>query len=326
MVLIRDMRATAVFVVLWSGVALGRGVDMKVLGWTPDGQKFAYLPPTDWIGEPNEMGYGEGSAEYGEVIDGRTGVVTRYLLELHGTPLADEKAKLDKLPNKAAWKALIGQKLSCAGSGRKGPDGTVADVKVSGKHMRGKWGKKTFTFEFDPGDDEDSMMSEKSATLSFSVARGAAKVATGGWAGQSTMGEAGGGLSGEVRLCFSPGGQRVAYVVRRAPSMMRDTGDVSAVVAGTTVPRVQIVADKAVLDAAVGKVAPLIEAAGFWPSGIKPSNEATPRPATVVYAAKGFEADAAKLAAAVPGGATVGVMDWKSGFDLVVGVGASALK
>ena len=56
------------------------------------------------------------------------------------------------------------------------------------------------------------------------------------------------------------------------------------------------------------------------------SNEKTPRATSVVYAAAGFEAEAQKLAQAVPGGASVAKLDWKAPFEIVVGIGATAMK
>ena len=77
---------------------------------------------------------------------------------------------------------------------------------------------------------------------------------------------------------------------------------------------------------AAAKVGAALEAAGIVSTSSKESNEKTPRAATVIYAAAGFEAEAQKVAAAVPGGATVAKLDWKTTFEIIVGIGATAMK
>lgn len=306
-----------------------RGVDVKVHGWSADGTRFVYEPPADDIGEANDMGGSDGSAAYAVVLDARSGrEVQKFLVDVSGEPLPKEKLELAKLPGKAAWRAFLKQQtFACALGGRRSSDGAATlDVQVKGKHMSGRWGKKEFSFDFDPGDDQEAVMMDKSVQLTLLVARNGKSFVSESWAGTSTMGAAGGGLSGSVRACFSPDGRRVAWIVKRDPSMLRDEGSATVLLGAAVTPRVQLVADKTILAAAAAKVGALIDAAGFTSASSKASNEATPRAATVVYAAKGFEADAQKLAALIPGGATVAALDWKVAADVVVGIGASAMK
>lgn len=76
------------------------------------------------------------------------------------------------------------------------------------------------------------------------------------------------------------------------------------------------------LSAALPKVREAIEASGLPVVVVGDAKKA--RDKSVVYATKGAEKDAAKLAAAIPGGATVEPLTWKANGDLVVALGASA--
>ena len=51
-----------------------------------------------------------------------------------------------------------------------------------------------------------------------------------------------------------------------------------------------------------------------------------PRQKSVVYAEKGFEAQAARVAAALPGGASVEALTWKAGAEVVIAAGSSVLE
>lgn len=304
---------------LVAAAAHGRGAPVgKVLGWATAGQTsiLAYQPPPDSAGQESEMGPTEGSVQYVELIDGRTGRATERFVLSFSNPLPDEKKLFLSLPNRAAfekWKVEHAPK--CAGSGRTSPDGSLrADVKVKGKGVTGSWGKDGFTF-----DSEDA---GASASFTLSVEQGGQSLVSGDWRGEGGAGS----LNGEIKLCWSPDGKRVAWVVHRGSGMMRDEGDTTVIVGPTRAPRIQLVADKSILDAAAARVAAALEGAGFVTTSSKASNEKTARKATVVYAAAGFEAAAASLAKAVPGGATVEKLDWKAPFELVVGIGDSALR
>jgi hypothetical protein len=75
-------------------------------------------------------------------------------------------------------------------------------------------------------------------------------------------------------------------------------------------------------DTALPRVVKALTEAGFPPA--KTGKAVKPRKASVVYTAKGAEAKAKAVAAAIPGGATVEPLTWKSDCDVVVAVGDSA--
>ncbi len=74
--------------------------------------------------------------------------------------------------------------------------------------------------------------------------------------------------------------------------------------------------------AAFEKAFAALEKAGFAPTHQRAAQDARNR--SVVYAAKGNEMDAARIAAALPGGATVEPLTWTAQFDVVVALGHSA--
>lgn len=87
--------------------------------------------------------------------------------------------------------------------------------------------------------------------------------------------------------------------------------------------RAQLLAAPAVLTQAQGRLLDAMEKAGLTPVFVGPAQKA--REKTVIYAAKGFEAVAATLAKALPGGATVEALTWQAGVDVVVAAGKSTL-
>ena len=89
-------------------------------------------------------------------------------------------------------------------------------------------------------------------------------------------------------------------------------------------PRVHLLADKSMLAKAGPAVASAIEKAGFAPLYMGLSKKA--RDASVVYSAAGSEEAAARIAAAIPGGATVDKLSWETQADVVVAIGKTAAK
>jgi hypothetical protein len=316
------------WVVVGLSLALGSRVEakredaVKVMGWA--GPVLLYEPDSDEAGEPAEMGGSTGAVWLGHALDGRTGIAELYFLRSTGKAKAAEKKAWAAMPQSTAWQALISSaKPACAGAGRTGPDGATLEVELRGTKMKGAWKKDVYAYSHE---EDDGAMEEKKATFAVKVRRGGKLVTSATWSTSSPNAQMGAGLSGTLRACWSPDGKRVAIFAYRAPGMMRDTADSVVLVGPTQGPRIQLVADKAILASAAQRVGAALEAAGFTPTASKASNEATPRAATVIYAAAGFEADAQKLATAVPGGATVAKLDWKAPFDLVVGIGAAATK
>ncbi|HSP79379.1 MAG TPA: LytR C-terminal domain-containing protein, partial [Myxococcaceae bacterium] len=83
-------------------------------------------------------------------------------------------------------------------------------------------------------------------------------------------------------------------------------------------PRVQVLGVKGTPPESFTKVQAALEGAGFAPIA---DGEAKARhPTTVIFAAKGFEAEAKKAAAVLPD-AKVDKLTWKPGYELVVVIG-----
>ncbi len=122
---------------------------------------------------------------------------------------------------------------------------------------------------------------------------------------------------------WDPSGHRVAFVLSEAVTKtMRgpDGGRLQYVIVPCG-PRVDVVAP-AGLDKAAAPVADAVEKAGFTVVSIGAAKAA--RTQTVVYADAAHTEIASKLAAAIPGGATVDKLTWKPKADIVVAVGDSA--
>ncbi len=302
--------------------ALGRdGPTPKILGWTADGANLVWITAPEEAGEPNDFGY-DGSVTRAVVLDARTGLTAReFVMKVTGTPTAAEKKRFAALGKRAdfeAWQRA--HPTACAG-GRASADGKAqADIQISGKGIAGRWKGDRFQFGWDERDEEAEIGAR--ASLSLSVKRDGKTTASADWAGDGGAGS----LSGEVTPCWSPDARRVAWIVHRRSGMMRDPGDTSILVGPAGGPRIQLVADKSVLAEAATRVGAALDRAGFATVACKASNEKTPRAATVIYAAPTHEAIAKVMAAAVPGGATVAKIDWRASYDLIVGIGATALK
>jgi hypothetical protein len=300
----------AIFLLLsLSSAEARRGVTPKILGWTADGLKLAYVAPPEAVGE-GEMG-GTGTVTYGVLVDGRSGITESYFVDSEGDIPPDDQKRNQGLPQKKDWQALAASLKPC----EKGD----AHVIVQGKGVRGAWKKGAFEFAY--GGDE--MAQEKAAFFTMSP-KGKSVSTT--WGSLSPNAAMGAGFSGRIKSCFAPGGKRVAWIVERDSGMMRDPGDYAVLIGPNGGPRIQLVADKSILAAAAQKVGAALEAAGIIATASKASNEKKPRPTSVIYAATGFEAEAQKLAQAMPGGATVAKLDWKAPFEIVVGIGATAMK
>jgi hypothetical protein len=134
---------------------------------------------------------------------------------------------------------------------------------------------------------------------------------------------------GLVSVFWSPDGRRVAlFYEERESCKPTGTGDFACndprrevlmlPVAG---PRVQLLG-KSLAPEVFDGVARALDGAGFAVTGQDMAQVA--RDKTVVYAPKALADAARAIAAAVPGGATVDVLSWKTRFDVVVALGASA--
>jgi hypothetical protein len=302
----------------------GKLVENELLGWTKDGVYFAYLEAPQFPQMPDGPDDQGATLQFATVLDGRTGmVVERFIVRVDGKPSKDDKKAMAGLRDKAAFDAWKAAHPTSCSTAITAPDGQAhADVKVSGKGVHGKWKKNRFEY----GWEGDDFAEEKQAFFTLGVQRDGKTIQSASAATNQSMAAQGAALSGSVSLCWSPDSRRVLWSVKRQPGMMRDEGDEKLLVGPTGTPRIQLVADKSVLVKVAAAVGAVLDQAGFTPTDSKASNEKTPRPATVIYAAAGFEEIAKKVAAAVPGGATVAALDWKAPFDVIVGIGATALK
>jgi hypothetical protein len=128
---------------------------------------------------------------------------------------------------------------------------------------------------------------------------------------------------GRVATYFSPDASKVVWVLDGAPEnpFSGEPGPFIVVVSGGKV-SLEVLADETLLKEVAPRAAAALRKAGFFPARIGKAVKA--REKSVVYAAKGSEAAAKSVAAAVQGGATVEPLSWKSDCELVVAVGASA--
>ena len=277
----------------------------KPLGWAADGSAFAWTESTG-----DEGGAGP-TWKLAHVVDARTGERATYLYE--PTESADDAkdlqavADLDdgaaKLPRRGAFDAwLKAHPLAPLAGGRaKGDAKAVAHLSAGSVKDDGDG----FDFDVPKG---------KRATVTFAVERGGKATPSASCAVKPPVRE----LVGYAAPAWSPDERRVAW------SCYRHAGewDYDVVVGPASGPRVEMLADATISKATIAAVAAALEKAGFFPTHAGPAQKA--RAATVVYAAKGFEAAAKAAAAAVPGGATVDGLSWKADADLVVAVGAGA--
>jgi hypothetical protein len=194
-------------------------------------------------------------------------------------------------------------KLVVTKPSRTSPDGKAkAEVKLTAQTGEGEWKGGTY-----------KPPSQSSAE--FSVERD----------GKSTPSLRWYSGAADLETYWSPDGKYVAWVVRPSTWEGMDGSKTWSIGVGTGgTPRVQLLADKAILAKAVPAVTDAIVAAGFTPTWSGPALKA--RDGTVVYAADGYDEAAKKAAEAVPGGATVDKLSWKADAELVIAIGKSALK
>lgn len=123
---------------------------------------------------------------------------------------------------------------------------------------------------------------------------------------------------------WSPDSRYIAWVIQ--PSRWRG-GDGSrsvAIYVGASGPRAQVLAAPDVLKRSGQAAAAVVEGAGLAVVFVGPAKKARDR--SVVYAARGFEAQAKQVAGKLAGGATVEALTWDAKAELVVALGQSALR
>lgn len=129
-----------------------------------------------------------------------------------------------------------------------------------------------------------------------------------------------------VIVSWSPDETRLAWISSRQPCDRDASGArcepvVTAGVERAIGPEIDVAAID-LKDASIDKTMMALEHAGFAPTSTAAAKAA--RAKSVVYVAKGFDDAGKKIAAAVPGGASVEPLTWKTDYDVVVALGATA--
>ncbi len=258
------------------------GRGLEPLGWTADGHLFA------WVAE-------------GSVYDDLTpdGVTLGYW--------DVEKDRAGSVAGKAAaekWKKA--HPLAPLATGRTSPDGQAkADVKVLAA-SGGGWSKG-------PGEGAAGFTPGGQSGAELRVERGGKSWISVDW---------GGGVH-TVQPFWSPNGRHVAWVVHPKDWEGMDGTTTWQVLFGPAgLPRIHVLAGKALLDQVGPKVKADLDSKGFFTVYL--GKALKERDASVVYAAPGLEAEAARAAAAIPGGAKVDKLNWKVNAELVVALGKTA--
>jgi hypothetical protein len=292
---------------------------MTLLGWTADSASFAYTYVRE-IGESNMMPDGSTTvqATMGYVVDAHSGVVTEVVIEKKGKLTKAERKQLAAGRGVKDWKTWTAAHPTACKMSRTSPDGRArAEVSAQGKNITATWADGAF--EWGPAKEDSDVETE--GVLLFQVKRDGATFTSAIW-----KPEQGGHRNlGQIQTCWSPDGRRVAWIAYHSPMMMRDFGYTEILLGPAGGPRIELRADKTILEKVVAPVGAALEKAGFYPTAARPADEA--RPKTIVYTVDATRAVAARVAEAVPGGATVERITWKAPkSDIIVAIGASALK
>jgi len=131
------------------------------------------------------------------------------------------------------------------------------------------------------------------------------------------------GSSLHIQHCWSADGRRIAWAWGQdgwASTRGLFPGEDHVALMPTGI-WIQVLANADIADAVLPKLATQLEQRGYAPK-VKGASQKH-RDTSVIYAAEGFESQAAQIAALVPGGATVAPLTWKTQAQLVVAVGAS---
>jgi hypothetical protein len=281
------------------------------LGFTEDGAYAAY---TLWERhcEPGEIWERQDAV----VVEVATATATRYTLALEGSAAGFRK---NNRPAKEfeAWKKahpVSGEAASVNGERR-----AIVEVKPGSA----RWRKGTARFEPDEraGVCDASGKCTPGPSVFYSIGD-----ASNAWPIFSTpMHQSAGGYQpGRVEVFWSADGKRAAFVTNWGWVMPENPGHGEVLFAPATGPRLELVADAKFSDAAAMAAMRALDAAGIVV--LRRGKAKVERELSVVYAAKGAEDFAAKVAAAVPGGASVEPLTWKADAEVVLALGASAAK
>lgn len=199
-------------------------------------------------------------------------------------------------------------------TGQTSPDGK-RQLQVSDKDKEGRWEKGEFLVTgVSPwtGDSGEEVKVPPPSTFRFGVKEGKKTWPSADFTFQHQN------QSQRVEFIWSPDGRRVAYLVHLESATDGTGADYAVHFGPTRGPRVQVLGVKGLEPALYVMAASALEKAGLTPTSTGEAKDA--HPSTVVFAAKGFEADARKAAQALRG-ATVEPLTWKPGYELVVVLG-----
>ena len=268
--------------------AFDQDQDAQAVGFTQDGTTFV-------VGRGEIMGSRSAIADY-VLYDVRSG------LNLEPEPLSPE-----------AFKTWVAENpLAPLKTGPKSPDGS-REVVTTGKG--GSWKKGEFEVPGQSpwtGTDGPEPKMPPPAKIQFSVKAGGKR-----WLSRELSLNRANQYS-SVEPLWSPDGRRVAYLVHKTSATEGGGIGFEVKFGPAQGPRVQILGVKDMPSEAYDKAHAALEGAGFAPTDESEAREN--HPATVIFAARGFEADAKKAAAVLPG-ATIKPLTWKPGYELVVVLG-----
>lgn len=295
-------------ILLLSAVPLEKGAFVQ--GFSANGSEIVYRyfeygwgPPAndDTPADPVE------EAEWFVVRNLRTGKDQRFVVRIKklargAGALARKYGKKPGLAQFDEWKARAG--YVAARSSSSGPRGSVS-LKVNRtieeeKNALGKW---------EVGDDTQVSLSVSCGVdLVETFKQGTEAVYSPTWLAYAF---------------WDPTGRRVAVALfEQAEQTPGGTdGRRSELHVFACAPRIEVLAQKA-LGARREAVADELEAAGFAVTRVGDAQDA--RAASKIYAAEGHRAAAEKIAALVPGGASVEPLTWKPNAEIVVALGGSA--
>ncbi|MFT3838701.1 MAG: LytR C-terminal domain-containing protein [Myxococcaceae bacterium] len=262
------MRRWVWLLLLWSAPAFAGRVELddddlqSALGWTQDSRYFAWAGQKSW-------GYWDVSTASAKQFQDQSG--KDKWLEAH--PLAPKR------------------------TGRKGPNGAIAEVVITKNDRPGKWDEKKA--EWTP---------EGYAGSELRVSRGGKSYISVDWFSSVD----------NVTPYWSEDGRRVVWELSEGGAMRPVLYDTLCFGTGGF-PRVHVLGDPTLLKTRAPAVRTALDAQGFVTLYVGKSLKS--RDATVVYAADGMEAEAAKAAKAI-GGAKIEKLNWVVDADLVVALGA----
>jgi hypothetical protein len=331
--------------------AIASGSEINLLGWSGDGQYIAWthsdsassaaktyflqkgrkrvrikdpekLPEGDRaklvVKESEEDMQQDETVSLATVRDVRSGDEKRFLLSYkaltyEGTTKGALKQKYAGLPDAAAFEAWKKAHALVRSPARQGPRGGRAEVSVKVQDDQTaagtpKWKRNTISWSVDgpvkvtlaAARDKDRGQETIEQTMEAMYAPT--------WSGTPF---------------WDPTGRRVLFLLEEevTETMRGPAGGKVELYVVPCAPRVEVLAP-AGLEGATGRVADAVEKAGF--AVVATGAARQPRQATVVYAPEAHAESAARIAAAVPGGATVEKLTWRPKADVVVAIGDSA--